>query len=72
MLQDSDQGENMKKFKSSDIISYVLAHHPKAEEILSSFGFHCLYCPCAQMESLEEACAVHEVDVNELLKALNK
>ena len=62
----------MVKFKKSDIISFVLENHPKAEEILSNFGFHCLYCPCAQMESLEEACTVHEVDIDELLKALNK
>ncbi len=62
----------MIKFKKTDIISFVLENHPKAEEILSSFGFHCLYCPCSQMESLEEACAVHEVDVNLLLEALNK
>ncbi len=60
------------KFKKTDIIGYVLEKHPNAEEILASFGFHCLYCPHSQMESLEQACAVHEVDVNELLKALNK
>lgn len=59
------------KFKKSDIISYVLEHHKNAEEILTSFGLHCLYCPCSQMESLEEACQVHEIDVEELLKALN-
>ncbi len=59
------------KFKATDIISYVLENHPKAEEILMSFGFHCLYCPHSQMESLEDACAVHEVDVKEVLKALN-
>lgn len=61
----------MKKFKKTDIIAYVLENHPNAEEILSSFGFHCLYCPCSQMETLEQACAVHEVDINALLKALN-
>ena len=60
------------KFKKTDIISYVLEHHEKAEEILTAFGFHCLYCPCSQMETLEEACEVHEVDVEELLKALNR
>lgn len=59
------------KFKKTDIISYVLENHPKAEEILTEFGFHCLYCPCSQMETLEEACVVHEVDINKLLKALN-
>jgi len=61
----------MKKFKKTDLISYVLKNHAKAEEILTEFGLHCLYCPCAQMESLEEACKVHEIDVEELLKALN-
>jgi len=59
------------KFKATDLISFVLEQHPNAEEILTNFGLHCIYCPCAQMESLEEACQVHELDVNELLSALN-
>lgn len=59
-------------FKKTDVLSYILENHKKAEEILTSFGFHCLYCPCSQMETLEEACQVHEVDVNEVIKALNK
>jgi len=59
------------KFKKTDIISYVLENHQKAEEILTSFGLHCLYCPCAQMETLEDACQVHEIDIEKLLKALN-
>ena len=62
----------MVTFKKTDIIAHVLENHPQAEEILTSFGLHCLYCPCSQMETLEEACAVHEIDINELLKALNK
>ena len=63
----------MKKiiFKKTDIIAFVLENHENAEEILTNFGLHCLYCPCAQMETLEQACEVHELDVNELLKALN-
>lgn len=62
----------MIKFKKTDIIAYVLENHPKAEEILTNFGLHCLYCPCSQMENLEEACSVHEIDVEKLLEALNK
>lgn len=62
----------MKKFKATDIISDVLKNHPNAEEILTQFGFHCLYCPPSQMETLEEACVIHEIDIDELLKALNK
>lgn len=61
----------MKKFKKTDIIADVLEKHEKGEEILTQFGFHCFSCPCAIMETLEEACAVHEVDIEELLKALN-
>ena len=59
------------KFKKDDIIADVLEKHKNGEEILSSFGFHCLFCPCSQMETLEQACMVHDVDINELLKALN-
>ena len=59
------------KFKKTDIISYVLENHPQAEEILTSFGFHCLYCPCSQMETLEEACDVHGIDVEEVIQKLN-
>ena len=35
-------------------------------------GMHCLGCPSARGESLEEACMVHGVDVNELLEKINK
>ena len=58
-------------FKKTDLICDVIEKHPNAAEILTAFGFHCIYCPAAQMETLEEACNVHEVDVEELLKALN-
>lgn len=35
-------------------------------------GMHCLGCPSARGESLEEACMVHGVDVNELIEKINK
>ena len=59
-------------FKETDLICDILNNHPNAEEILTNFGFHCIYCPAAQMETLLEACAVHEVDVTLVLKELNK
>lgn len=39
--------------------------------ILLSIGMHCLGCPASQMETIEEAAAVHGVDTDELVKALN-
>lgn len=58
--------------KKTDILKDILEKNPNAEEILLSFGMHCLYCPCAQAETLEEACATHDLDVEMVLKALNK
>lgn len=35
-------------------------------------GMHCLGCPSARGETLEQACAVHGVSVDELVEKLNK
>ena len=34
-------------------------------------GMHCLGCPASQMETLEEACGVHGIDVEEVVEKLN-
>jgi len=34
-------------------------------------GMHCLGCPASRMESIEQACAVHDTDCDALLKKLN-
>ena len=34
-------------------------------------GMHCLGCPASRGETLEDACMVHGVDVNDLIKKLN-
>ncbi len=39
--------------------------------IFMSYGMHCLGCPHATAESIEQACAVHGVDVDELIEKLN-
>ena len=41
-------------------------------DILLAAGMHCLGCPASQAETLEEACMVHGMDVEELVKELNK
>ena len=35
-------------------------------------GMHCLGCPSARGETLEQACMVHGVSVDELLEKLNQ
>ena len=36
-----------------------------AAPVLLSIGMHCLGCPSSQMETIEEAAAVHGVDADE-------
>ena len=35
-------------------------------------GMHCLGCPSARGESVEQACMVHGVDADEMVAKLNK
>ena len=53
------------------IIGDVLKASPDNAKILMEAGMHCLGCPSSQAESLEDACAVHGLDVEDLLKKLN-
>jgi len=39
--------------------------------ILMRAGMHCLGCPASQMESLEQACAVHGIDCDMLVAQIN-
>lgn len=39
--------------------------------ILMAAGMHCVGCPSSAMESLEEACMVHEMDADQVLKRIN-
>ena len=40
--------------------------------ILMRAGMHCIGCPSAQGESLEEAAMVHGMDADELLAKINE
>ena len=40
--------------------------------VLMNAGMHCIRCPSSIGESLEEACMVHGIEVDELLKNINE
>jgi len=52
-------------------IGEVLNIHRGTARILMEFGMHCLGCPHATAESLEDACAVHGTNPDELVDQLN-
>ena len=45
--------------------------NPDIAPVLLEAGMHCLGCPSAQGETLEEAAMVHGFDVNDLLAKIN-
>lgn len=53
------------------LLGEILRTKPEAAEVLMQMGMHCLGCPSSQMESLADACMVHGLDADELLKKLN-
>ena len=53
-------------------IGEVLNIHRGTARILMEFGMHCLGCPHSVMESLEDACAAHGANVDELVHQLNE
>ena len=53
-------------------LAEVLNYRQNAPEVLLGFGMHCFSCPVSQMETIEEASMVHDVDLELLLKKLNE
>lgn len=61
----------MAKIEKETIIGDVLDIAPETAPLFMAIGMHCLGCPASRGETVEEACAVHGVDVDEFLKHLN-
>ncbi|MBO4379034.1 MAG: DUF1858 domain-containing protein [Clostridia bacterium] len=53
-------------------IREVLMKDPGTARIFMEFGMHCLGCPHATAESLEDACFAHGTNVDELVHQLNE
>ena len=52
-------------------IGEILEMNPNAADILMDFGMGCLGCPSASMETLEQACFIHDIKLEEVLNKLN-
>ena len=48
-------------------VGEILRVSPEVAPVLMEAGMHCLGCPSAQAESLEEAAMVHGMDINDLM-----
>ena len=54
------------------LIGDLVQTHELIAPMLMRAGMHCLGCPSAQGETLEEACMVHGIDVDKLLALVNE
>lgn len=61
----------MNRVTKDTIIADVLRMNEGAAAFFLDIGMHCVWCPSASGESIEEACAVHGVDPGELVDKLN-
>ena len=62
----------MMTFAKDTIIGEVLDHCPEAAPLFLEIGMHCLGCPSARGETIEQACLVHGNDPEVLLNKLNE
>lgn len=61
----------MKQVTKDMIIMDVLRLDPGTADFFFQIGMHCLGCPSASGESIEQACQVHGVDPDELVGKIN-
>ncbi len=54
------------------LIGELVQMHELIPAMLMRAGMHCLGCPSAQGESLEEACMVHGIDCDALVSGMNE
>lgn len=53
------------------LIGDILDQFPDVAPCLLEMGMHCLGCPSARGESLEQACMVHGVNPDEVIEKMN-
>ncbi len=53
-------------------IEEILQKYPETVEVFLRHGFHCLGCAAASFENLADGAAAHGIDIDKLIKELNK
>ena len=61
----------MAQVTKDTLIGEILMMDYGIADILMDAGMHCVGCPASQGESIEEACMVHGMDADSLIKNIN-
>ena len=59
------------RFTKESVIGDVLDAAPETAKFFLEIGMHCLGCPSARGETIEEACMVHGTNADELVAKIN-
>ncbi len=62
----------MKEITKDMVIGDILDADAGTAMFFFEMGMHCLGCPASRGETVEEACAVHGVNVDELIARINE
>ncbi len=68
----SNEGEKKDLVTADMLVGEIIQKHPSTATFLMDCGMECIFCPASQMESLAEACAVHGIDADEIVAAINE
>ena len=60
------------KVTKESIIGDVLDFDVDTAQFFFAIGMHCLGCPAARGETIEQACAVHGTDADALVAQINE
>ncbi len=61
----------MAKVTKDTMIGELLQIDENVAPLLLNIGMHCLGCPSSQMETIEQAAAVHGIDADGLVDDIN-
>jgi len=51
--------------------SELLEEYPEAADELFASGMHCVGCPVARFETIEQGASMHGIDTEQLIKKIN-
>ena len=70
MMFQKDMEKN--KIKKEMTFIEALEKYPYLSKIFAKYNFHCIFCPMAGQETIEEGAKVHGISVEKLVKELNR
>jgi len=62
----------MTNITKNTLIGDLIKSHPKAVPLMQKQGLHCVGCHVATWETLEQGAQSHGIDVDNLIRELNK